>query len=45
VPVAAVRGEIGGSLGYLISAEVVDSFLVDFFAQAETVSLPDGSRD
>jgi len=32
VPTAAVRGEIGGSLGYLISAEVVDRFLVDFYA-------------
>ncbi len=32
VPTAAVRGEIGGSMGYLISAEVVDRFLVDYYA-------------
>ncbi len=32
VPTAAIRGEIGGSLGYLIGADIVDSFLQDFYA-------------
>lgn len=31
VPTAAVRGEIGGSLGYLISADAVDTFLEGYF--------------
>jgi S1-C subfamily serine protease len=31
VPTAAARGEIGGSLGYLIDAEVVDGFLAEYF--------------
>ena len=31
VPTAAVRGDIGGSLGYLIGADVVDRFLQDFY--------------
>lgn len=31
VPTAAVRGEIGGSLGYLISADAVDTFLVEYY--------------
>ncbi len=39
VPTAAVRGEIGGSMGYLISAEVVDRFLVDYYANLNL--LPD----
>jgi len=32
VPTAAVRGDIGGSMGYLISAEVVDRFLADYYS-------------
>jgi S1-C subfamily serine protease len=32
VPTAAVSGEIGGSLGYLISADIVDKFLIDYYA-------------
>ena len=31
VPTAAARGDIGGSLGYLISADIVDLFLTDYF--------------
>ncbi len=31
VPTAAVRGEIGGSLGYLISADAVDTFLAEYY--------------
>lgn len=31
VPTAAARGEIGGSLGYLIDASVVDGFVADYF--------------
>lgn len=31
VPTAAVAGDIGGSLGYLISASVVDSFLKEYY--------------
>jgi S1-C subfamily serine protease len=32
VPTAAAKGEIGGSLGYLIGADVVDGFLADYLA-------------
>jgi S1-C subfamily serine protease len=32
VATAAVAGEIGGSLGYIVSAGVVDSFLDDYYA-------------
>lgn len=31
VPTAAVRGEIGGSLGYLISSDAVDTFLTEYY--------------
>lgn len=31
VPTAAIRGNIGGSLGYLIGADVIDRFLQDFY--------------
>lgn len=31
VPTAAVRGEIGGSLGYLISSDAVDKFLTEYY--------------
>ncbi|HTM68104.1 MAG TPA: serine protease [Candidatus Binatia bacterium] len=30
VPTAAAKGEIGGSLGYLIGANVIDEFLADY---------------
>ncbi|MBN1585759.1 trypsin-like peptidase domain-containing protein [Candidatus Uhrbacteria bacterium] len=33
VPTAAIRGKIGGSLGYLIGADVVDRFLSDFYSR------------
>ncbi len=33
VPTAAAKGEIGGSLGYLISAETVDTFMSDFYGR------------
>lgn len=33
VPTAAAKGEIGGSLGYLISAESVDSFMTRYYAR------------
>ncbi len=39
VPTAAARGEIGGSLGYLIGADVVDQFLTDYYARR--AALPD----
>ncbi len=39
VPTAAARGEIGGSLGYLIGADVVDRFLADYYARR--AALPD----
>ena len=32
VPTAAAKGEIGGSLGYLIGADIVDGFLKDYYA-------------
>jgi S1-C subfamily serine protease len=32
VPTAAAKGEIGGSLGYLIGANVIDRFIADFLA-------------
>lgn len=32
MPTAAARGDIGGSLGYLISADIVESFTLDFYA-------------
>ncbi|OGL72896.1 hypothetical protein A3C96_02430 [Candidatus Uhrbacteria bacterium RIFCSPHIGHO2_02_FULL_60_10] len=32
VPTAAAKGEIGGSLGYLIGADIVDAFLMRFFS-------------
>lgn len=32
VPTAAAKGEIGGSLGYLIGANVIDGFLADYAA-------------
>jgi len=32
LPTAAARGDIGGSLGYLIAADVVDAFLGDYYA-------------
>jgi S1-C subfamily serine protease len=32
MPSAAARGEIGGSLGYLIAADAVDAFLVEYYA-------------
>lgn len=38
VPTAAARGEIGGSVGYLIGAEIVDKFLIDFYAGREGAS-------
>lgn len=31
VPTAAVRGEIGGSLGYLISSDAVDTFITEYY--------------
>lgn len=35
VPTAAVSGDIGGSLGYLISADIVDKFLTDYYANKD----------
>lgn len=32
VPTAAAKGEIGGSLGYLIGANVIDRFIADYLA-------------
>lgn len=32
VPTAAAKGEIGGSLGYLIGANVIDRFVADYLA-------------
>jgi S1-C subfamily serine protease len=32
VPTAAAKGDIGGSLGYLITGATVDSFLADYYA-------------
>ncbi|MBU1029356.1 serine protease [Patescibacteria group bacterium] len=32
LPTAAARGDIGGSLGYLIAADIVDEFLQDYYA-------------
>ncbi len=32
LPTAAARGDIGGSLGYLIGADIVDSFLRSYYA-------------
>lgn len=32
LPTAAARGDIGGSLGYLISADVIDEFLKNYYA-------------
>jgi serine protease Do len=31
IPSAAIRGEIGGSLGFIISGEAVDNFLTDYY--------------
>jgi S1-C subfamily serine protease len=39
-PTAAAKGEIGGSLGYLIGADVVDQFLLDYYSKKKTVSTP-----
>jgi S1-C subfamily serine protease len=41
VPTAAVQGEIGGTLGYLIAADVVDRFLADFFANQDVIRVLD----
>ncbi|MDD5251875.1 MAG: serine protease [Patescibacteria group bacterium] len=41
MPTAAAKGEIGGSLGYLISAEVVTKFLDDYYALK--ASIPDNA--
>jgi S1-C subfamily serine protease len=38
VPTAAVSGDIGGSLGYLIGADIVDKFLIDYFANVNLLS-------
>jgi S1-C subfamily serine protease len=38
VPMAAARGDIGGSLGYLIGADAVDGFLRDFRAGKNLVT-------
>ncbi len=35
VPTAAAKGEIGGSLGYLIGADIVDAFIVDYLGKAK----------
>ncbi|MEA3249097.1 MAG: serine protease [Patescibacteria group bacterium] len=40
LPTAAARGDIGGSLGYLIVADMVDSFLRDFYAGDLNGSVP-----
>lgn len=32
IPTAAAKGEVGGSLGYLIGADVVDKFMADYYA-------------
>jgi S1-C subfamily serine protease len=32
LPTAAARGDIGGSLGYLIAADIIDDFLQDYYA-------------
>jgi len=44
LPTAAARGDIGGSLGYLIAADVVDSFLGDFYAGRLNDSVTDSSE-
>lgn len=38
VPTAAAKGDIGGSLGYLISGETVDTFITDYYAGKNRVS-------
>jgi len=40
MPTAAAAGDIGGSLGYLIAADVVDDFLRDFYAGDLNDSVP-----
>jgi S1-C subfamily serine protease len=42
IPTAAARGDIGGSLGYLIGADIVDRFLGDFYAGRLNMSVADG---
>lgn len=41
LPTAAARGDIGGSLGYLIGADIVDSFLRDYYAGELNDSVPE----
>jgi S1-C subfamily serine protease len=43
VPTAAVSGDIGGSLGYLIGADIVDKFLTDYYANKDL--LPADGRE
>jgi putative serine protease PepD len=45
VPTAAARGEIGGSLGYLISGEAIAAFLEDFRAGLNLVGGVSIKRD
>lgn len=40
VPTAAAKGDIGGSLGYLISGESVDAFLADYRAGKNLLKKP-----
>jgi S1-C subfamily serine protease len=40
VATAAVKGDIGGSLGYLISAAVVDRFLEDYYGAKGAATVP-----
>jgi S1-C subfamily serine protease len=42
VPTAAAKGEIGGSLGYLISGEIADEFIAGYFAHDEKRSAAEG---
>lgn len=35
VPTAAAKGEIGGSLGYIISGEIADEFIANYFSSRD----------
>lgn len=41
VPTAAVRGDIGGSLGYLIGADAVDAFLAEYYGGERGLPKPE----
>lgn len=43
VPTAAAKGDIGGSLGYLIGANVIDAFLVDYAVGKNALPPPPAS--